>query len=307
MRPIALCRSWLFLPGADAAQHRAGVDCGADVLVQELEDFTPPELREKARALAAELYPAWRAAGRVPAVRINPLATCGMEDLAAVMRAAPDIVGMSKVSDPAEVQALDTAVTALEREYRLPMGSTLLWPNVELARGVVQTFAIARSSPRVAACLVATEDLAADLGAERGPDALELAYCRQRFLVECVAAGVRPVDCPYTYGDSEGAERDARWARRLGYKAKSLVSPQHAAVINRAFTPTRDDVASAREIVQAFEHARSEGRERALVNGALIEVPTYQNALRLIARARDLGVDDSEGAKRAMPGPQMDA
>ena len=38
-------RSWLFVPGADEAAHRAAARSGADVVILELEDFTPPELR----------------------------------------------------------------------------------------------------------------------------------------------------------------------------------------------------------------------------------------------------------------------
>ena len=45
IRPAQLCRSWLFLEGAnEAVLHRAAAS-GADVLIQELEDFTPPALR----------------------------------------------------------------------------------------------------------------------------------------------------------------------------------------------------------------------------------------------------------------------
>ena len=40
-------------------------------------------LRPQARALARTLYDRWRAAGAIAAVRVNPLATCGAEDLAA--------------------------------------------------------------------------------------------------------------------------------------------------------------------------------------------------------------------------------
>ena len=53
-------RSWLFVPGADAAAHETATTCGADVLIQELEDFTPHELRPAARALARTLYDRWR-------------------------------------------------------------------------------------------------------------------------------------------------------------------------------------------------------------------------------------------------------
>jgi citrate lyase subunit beta/citryl-CoA lyase len=63
IRPARLCRSWLFLEGASEAVLRGAVASGADVLIQELEDFTPPPLRPAARALAVELYAAWREAG----------------------------------------------------------------------------------------------------------------------------------------------------------------------------------------------------------------------------------------------------
>ena len=86
IRPAQLCRSWLFLEGANEAVLQRAPASGADVLIHELEDFTPPALRPAARALARDLYGSWRAAGRVVAVRVNPLEGDGMEDLAAVMR-----------------------------------------------------------------------------------------------------------------------------------------------------------------------------------------------------------------------------
>jgi citrate lyase subunit beta / citryl-CoA lyase len=288
LRPAPLCRSWLFLEGANEAVLRAAPASGADVLIHELEDFTPPHLRPAARALAPDLYDAWRAAGVIVAVRVNPLDGDGMDDLAAVMRGRPDIVALPKVAEPSHVARLDEAVTRFERDYGIPEGTTALLPNIEFARGLVQLGAIAAMSKRVSACLLASEDLAADLGAERAPDGVELAYCRQRFLVECVAAGVVAVDCPYTWSDIEGVERDTRWARRLGYVARSLVDPAHAAVINRLLTPDAADVSRAEQIVAVFEAARARGEARVELDGSLVEVPTYSNAKRLLARAAAL-------------------
>src|ERR1700758_2405274 len=151
LRPAPLCRSWLFLEGANEAVLRAAPASGADVLIQELEDFTPPHLRAAARALAGELYPAWREAGVVVAVRVNPLDGDGMDDLAAVMRGRPDIVALPKVAEPFHVVRLDEAVRRFERDYGIPEGSTALLPNVESARGLVQLGAISQASPRVSA------------------------------------------------------------------------------------------------------------------------------------------------------------
>jgi citrate lyase subunit beta/citryl-CoA lyase len=75
---------------------------------------------------------------------------------------------------------------------------------------------------------------------------------------------------------------DARYARRLGYRMKSLVDPAHARPINAVFTPSAAELAKARKLVAAFEAARAAGRERAKVDGALIEVPIYAAAKRLL-------------------------
>jgi citrate lyase subunit beta/citryl-CoA lyase len=264
-------RTWLFVPGADEAAHGEAARSGADVLIQELEDFTLPELRPKARALAAGLYDRWRMAGALAAVRINPLETCGRDDLAAVLAGKPDLVLMSKVETPVQVEALAAAAPGVD-----------LVPNVESARGLLRLAEIARASPRVVALLVASEDMVADLGTSRSRGGEELAYVRQRFLVECRAAGVEAIDAPYTFSDAKGAVADARWAQRMGYRMKSLVDPTHAKAVNKVFTP---DLARAAKIVAAFEKARKEGNERARLDGALIEVPIYAAAKRLLESA----------------------
>lgn len=265
-------RTWLFVPGADAAAHQAAARSGADVIVLELEDFTPPELRPRARELSREVFDFWRAAGAAAAVRINPLETCGNEDLLGVLAGRPDIIMMSKVASSQQVVSLEKATG----------GAIELVPNVETAAGLLNTFQIAKASPRVTALLVASEDMVADLGTARSRKGEELAYVRSRFLVECRAAGVEAIDCPYTFSDVKGAVADARHAKRLGYRMKSLVDPAHAKAINQVFTPSKAELSKASRIVAAFEKARAAGKDRAKVGGALIEVPIYAAAKRLL-------------------------
>ena len=264
-------RTWLFVPGADPAAHQRAARSGADVIVLELEDFTPPELRPKARSLSSSAFALWRQHGALAAVRINPLEDCGLDDLAAIDR--PDVLMMSKVATPEQVARLEAAA---------PPGVELV-PNIESAAGLVRTLEIARASRRVSALLVASEDMVADLGTERSREGVELAYVRSRFLVECRAAGVEAIDCPYTFSDLKGALADARYAKQLGYRMKSVVDPSHVKALNAVFTPSARELAHARKVVAAFERARAAGRERAKVNGALVEVPIYAAAKRLLA------------------------
>src|SRR6185369_16630249 len=46
-----LLRTWLFGPGADNAAHQAMAASRADVLIQDLEDFTTPARRAEARSM----------------------------------------------------------------------------------------------------------------------------------------------------------------------------------------------------------------------------------------------------------------
>jgi citrate lyase subunit beta / citryl-CoA lyase len=285
-----LCRTWLFGPGADARSHAALAASGADVLIMDLEDFTPPPLRPGARAAALQVLQAWREAGAQVCVRINALDGDGPVDLAAVMPARPDIVALPMAASAAQMHQLDTWIGEHERTLGLPAGSTTILPVCETALGVVNVREIAAASPRIKAALLGAEDLANDLCAERGPDAVELDHARRRFVLEARAAGIEPIDAPFTFADVDGAVREARHARRLGYRSKSLVRPEHAAALNRALTPDADELRRAESIVTAFEAARGRGEERALVDGLWVEVPTWRNAQRLIERGRRLGV-----------------
>ena len=83
---------------------------------------------------------------------------------------------------------------------------------------------------------------------------------------------------------------EARYARRLGYRSKALVQPEHAGLLNDTLTPTENELRRARAIVGGFEGARARGEDRALMDGLWVEVPAYRTARRLIERGRRLGV-----------------
>jgi citrate lyase subunit beta/citryl-CoA lyase len=283
-----LRRTWLFGPGADAQAHDAMQDSGADALIVDLEDFTPPGRRKEARRGLPGLLQRWREAGRIAAVRINALDTDGLNDLAAAMPARPHIIAYPMAATATQMHALHAALTQWESTVGIAQGTTEILPVCETALGVVAVRSIAAASPRIRSALLGAEDLAADLCAERHPDAIELDHARRRFVLECRAAAIEPIDAPYTFADTDGAVREALYARRLGYRCKSLVRPEHAQPLNGALTPSDNEVSRATAIVAGFEAARARGEDRALVAGLWVELPTYRNALRLLDRARRL-------------------
>ncbi|HZP86101.1 MAG TPA: CoA ester lyase [Burkholderiales bacterium] len=276
-RTVSLRRSWVFLSAADSILHAQAWACAADALIADLEDSTPPHLRDRARGMLKAFVQGCRAVRKVACVRINPLGGEGLTDLEAALDANAEVIFLPKTESPAQIAELAARIGEHAR------GDVEIVPNIETAAGLVRTYAIASSHPRVSACLMASEDMTTSLGAERGRDGVELHYARSRFLVECRAAGVVPIDCPYTFKDIDGLEAETRFARRLGYPAKSAVDIDHADIINSVLTPSVEEVAHARRIVEAFERAHAEGR-RAEIDGNFLEVPIFLNAKRLIER-----------------------
>jgi citrate lyase subunit beta/citryl-CoA lyase len=283
-----LLRTWLFGPGADSVAHEAMAASLADVLIQDLEDFTPPPRRDEARSMTAGLFARWRTVGAHVCVRINSLQEDGPLDISHVVPAKPDFIAYPKASTAREMRELDRAITAAETQAGLTRGSIGILPVCETALGVVDVRHIAAASPRISYALLGAEDLAADLMAERSREAVELDHARRRFVLECRAAGIEPIDAPYTFADAEGAAGEARYVRRLGYRAKSLVRPDHARAIVAALTPSEAERSQAQRMVEAFESARARGEERALVDGLWVEVPTYLNAKRLLAQPKGI-------------------
>jgi citrate lyase subunit beta/citryl-CoA lyase len=168
----------------------------------------------------------------------NALDGDGRADLAAAMATRPDVIALPMAASAAQMRALHEAIAQWEQTLGIEAGGTEILPVCETALGVVEVRSIAAASPRIRGALLGAEDLANDLCAERGADAVELDHARRRFLLECRAAGIEPIDAPYTFSDVEGAVREARYARRLGYRSKSLVRPDHARPLNLALTPT---------------------------------------------------------------------
>ncbi len=279
-RPAELRRSWLFVPGLDPVRQQAALESGPDVLVADLEEFTCPADRPAARARIVALMAQCRARGIVGAVRINKLDGDGLDDLRGVLPGGPAAVFLPHTETAAQIQVLDQEITALERELGLLHGQTEIVPTLESARGVVAAVSILSASTRVSACLLAAEDLSADLDAVRGPDGIELQHLRARFLVDCVAVGCVPIDCPCNYQDPAVLAADLAWARRIGLKAKCTVFPPQVVDIHAALTPSAQQVVRAQDIVCGYEAAR-DGKPTA---GPRIDPPDYNTARRLLSR-----------------------
>ena len=285
MRPMQLRRSWLFVGAADKNAILTSYDSGADVCIQEFEDFCVPELRREARLMMPDVLSDWRARKIVATVRINPLEDPdGLRDLDAAMRAGADAILLPKANTKEQIVLLQKHINEMEKQYGKTVSSTNIIPNIEQARGLMNATDILSSSTQIAGALVASEDMVVSLNAPRKKNSEILNHVRRVFHIACCSVGITSIDMPYTFTDDEGVRQQTMLAKDIGMLAKSTVNASHCKIINEILTPNERDVENAVEIVSAFEKGRGSGEGQVIHHGTKIEVPIYLNAKQIIER-----------------------
>src|SRR5262249_1864158 len=129
IRAPDLRRSLLFVAGADGAAHTQALQSRPDVLVQDLEDFTPQQSKHVAREMSADLFARARAGGIIPAVRVNVLSGLGMIDLEVVVPAKPELILLPKAESAQQIVVLAQEIERIEATQGLSVGKIEIVPT----------------------------------------------------------------------------------------------------------------------------------------------------------------------------------
>jgi citrate lyase subunit beta/citryl-CoA lyase len=71
-------------------------------------------------------------------------------------------------------------------------------------------------------------------------------------------------------------------ARQLGFTGKMAIHPSQVDIINRMFSPTDEEVAYAKKVVEAFKKALEAGLGATSLNGKMIDHATYRQAMDIL-------------------------
>lgn len=286
-------RTMLFLPGNNPNMIGNGGLLGANSLIFDLEDAVSPDEKDAARELLKNALALLSFGKCERIIRINGLDTPYWEaDLRAVLPLGPEVILPPKVSGADYIRRLDEKLTALEQEFGIQNQQTKVIALLETAIGIENAYAIA-TSPRVIALFLGAEDLSADLRCARTTEGEEIRYARGRVVCAARAAGIEVYDTPFTdVRDLEGLEKDAVFAKNLGFTGKACISPAHVAAVNRIFSPSLKEIDYAREVFDAIAEAKRRGKGAISLRGKMIDAPIVQRArLVLEAASKIEGVD----------------
>lgn len=289
MRPL---RSLLFIPG-DSEKKLGKVDgCGADAVILDLEDSVAPANKAAARQMVADFLRSRPINTRRVQlwVRVNPFDTAmTADDLAAVMPHQPDGIMQPKIDGPECVLRLSEMLDELEAAQA--PASSRLTPILPVAtETAIAPFRLGDFAgaglDRLAGLTWGAEDLSAALGAStnRGPDgqwAFTYQMVRSLTLLAAHASGVPAYETLHAdFRDEDGLRASSRAARAEGWSGRLAIHPAQVAPINDSFSPTEEEVAFARRVVEAF--TADPGVGTVGIDGKMVDMPHLKAARRTL-------------------------
>ena len=279
-------RSVLYMPGSNARAIEKARTLAADALILDLEDAVAPEAKPAARLQVCEAVRAGGFGRREILIRINaPDTPWGADDLMAAVAAVPDAILLPKVSRPEDLAAIGGRLDALGAAANIR-----IWAMMETPLAVLNAKEIAAAAgepaTRLAGLVMGTNDLAKDTRAKILPGRAPMLA----WLMTCVAAarsyGLDIVDGVFNdIGDAQGFARECAEARELGFDGKTLIHPSQIEPCNAAFSPTQDEVESARKIIAAFDQPENFDKGVVRIDGRMVERLHAEMARRTVAIA----------------------
>ena len=269
-------RSYLMVAG-DKKKHLDKLkELRCDVAMVNLEDG----VHDKLYALNL-LYKTFNLSGlrfgnKKVVVRINPLHEGGVEDIKVINILKPDAIRVPKI------KTVDDVKIALE----------LIHNDIDVHLSIetkesFENLTKLKVNSRVKTVYLGILDMLESLDLPQSLLTLNnpsIDYILSKFLIDSKIAGFNPVS--FTYQDYKNVDQFEQWClktKKMGYSAKSCISPTQVEIVNRVFDVDIDDMEKAKYIKQVFEQHKSMG-----ITGfsderyGFIDEPIYKDALLVI-------------------------
>jgi citrate lyase subunit beta / citryl-CoA lyase len=251
-----------------------------DGVVIDCEDATPPSRKHEGRDNAREVGDELAAGGVMVFVRVNAVGSPWFEqDIAEGIPARGAGIVVPMIEDLAQLDRVGEAVAATRRD------DVTVIVGLETARGVAAARELLTHDV-VDGGYFGAEDFIADMGGVRTDSNHEVHHARSEVALAGRVAGVPVFDqVVVAFGDLTRFEREAHEARAMGYSGKMCIHPDQVSLAHAAFTPSAQEVASARALIAAFDEAERAGEAVVVVDGRMIDGPLVAQARRVVAAA----------------------
>ncbi|MER8446691.1 CoA ester lyase [Mesorhizobium sp. M1066] len=283
-------RSVLYIPASNDKALAKIAQLSCDTVIIDLEDAVAPADKITAREKLAGIFAGHPDRRCEMIVRINAISSeWGADDLLAAASCEPDGILLPKVDTPRD---LLEAGDVLDDNFA--PDSVKLWAMIETPKALLNIGANAELGRDPASrlnCFVAgTNDLVKETGILATPDRRYLVPWLMQMVLAARAGGIDILDgVSNDFRDLEAFAHECTEAAAMGFDGKSLIHPAQIEAANRAFAPSKEAVAEARLVKDAFALPENAGKGVIALNGRMVERLHLAQAEKLLAKAAAIG------------------
>jgi citrate lyase subunit beta / citryl-CoA lyase len=206
---------------------------------------------------------------------------------------------MPKVSHPGDIVSAAKVLKAAGASDRVR-----LWAMIETPMAIVNMREIAATGidpeNRMSCVVLGTNDLLKESRARMSHDRFAVVPWLALTLVAARAYGLDVIDGVYNeFRDDVGFRAECEHGRTLGMDGKTLIHPSQVGPCNEIFSPTADEVAWSRKIIDAFKMPANLRAGVITLDGRMVERLHLVMAQRTVAIAEAIGemslADGDEG------------
>lgn len=278
-------RSLMFVPGHNDRLLASAAKSDADVLLLDVEDSAQPVENKQVARNRIEAFATQRASEQPRLfVRVNDRESGQLlKDVHQLTIPGIDGFMYPKSKTGEDIYFFDKLLETIEYEKGLPVGVFRIIPLIETAAAVLNAQQICQASKRVIAIAYGCEDFIADLGGIHDEESLSLFVPRALIAMAARANGVAAIDTVHIkVHDLEDLERNLALSRKLGFDGMLVLHPKEIPLVHRYYSPTEEQIAEAREMLDLYETANKENKGVAVINGRFIGPPMVIAARRIL-------------------------
>jgi len=282
-----LMRSLMFVPAHNLKLMESARTKDADVLLLDLEDSVQPtENKPIARGNIKEWVESRRFGNKKIFPRVNDRESGQLlKDIYELTIEGVHGFMYPKAKKGEDIYFIDKLLETIEYEKGIAIGTFKLIPLIETTAAVLNAQEICKASSRVIAIAYGCEDFITDLGGIHDAAGQSLFTPRAIIAMAAKANNVVPIDTVHiNVHDLEELEENLKIAKILGFEGMMVLNPKEIPLVHQYFSPTKEEVENADEILMLAEEAKKEGKGVALVNGKFVGPPMILSSKKILKK-----------------------
>lgn len=287
MRTDFLTRSLMFVPAHNDRLMQSASRCDADVLLLDIEDSVQPvENKQIARDKIIHYINNGFFKNRIIYPRINDRES-GQLLKDVYQLTVKGVCGFMypKATCGEDIYFIGKLLETIEYDKGFQPGTFKLIPLIETTGAVMNIQDICNASPRVVAVAFGCEDYVADLEGKHDIEGQSIFFARNMIVNGAHNCGKAAIDTVHIrVHDLEDLEHNLILSKKLGFDGMLILNPKELPLCHRYYSPSPEEVAWAKEMVQLSEDAVRQGKGVAVKDNKFIGPPMLKMAKEILLK-----------------------